>query len=113
MPSFRSASHTIAYRRYTASVLWPVSFIATERHPCPFKISYGCPPEIIGNALRQPSSFTAFFPSAIEDLWMNRLERALIVPIERTGNRMAGHNFESDGTFPLFLKEVSQFALLR
>lgn len=44
---------------------------------------------------------------------MNRLERALIVPIERTGNRMAGHNFESDGTFPLFLKEVSQFALLR
>jgi len=30
-PSRRSCSATIAYRRYTDSVLWPVSCIATER----------------------------------------------------------------------------------
>ena len=30
-PSFRSGSDTIAYLRYTASVLCPVNFIATER----------------------------------------------------------------------------------
>src|SRR5687768_1211489 len=50
--------------------------------PCPFQIANRCTPEVMGNPFRQPCPFARLFPATIEHLRMNRLDRAVIVPMK-------------------------------